>query len=63
MEKILTEVFLPAQGKCYDVYLPTDQLVQEILPRLSKMLAELSDGDFVPTGNEVLCSAEKKRHP
>lgn len=55
MSNVLVEVYLPANGKSYDVRIPTAVTLWEILPVLAKLLSHLSDGSFRAKEFPVLC--------
>lgn len=58
MNKVLVEIFLPAAGRSFDVYIPLESQMSEVLLLVSSLLGDLADGKYKPTGNEVLCDAE-----
>ncbi len=55
MNKILVEIYVPAVGKSFDVFLPLTSSMNEVLQLVSNSLAQLSDGKFKPTESTVLC--------
>ncbi|OCA87677.1 methyltransferase [Bacillus sp. FJAT-27225] len=57
MNKVLVEVFLPAANQSYDVFIPLDSRMSEVLQMVSTLLSELSDGKFKATRDAVLCDA------
>lgn len=58
MDKVLVEIFLPAAGKSYDVYIPLENRMSEVLLLVSSLLTELADGKYKATPDAVLCDAE-----
>lgn len=58
MNKVLVEIFLPAAGMHFDVYLPLESKMSEVLTLVSSLLSDLSDGKYKATGDAVLCDAE-----
>ncbi len=58
MNKILTEVFLPANGKSYEIFLSEDIFVYEAAGLISEILTEVSDGFFTASASDILCSRE-----
>ncbi|MCQ2469342.1 MAG: methyltransferase [Ruminococcus sp.] len=58
MDKILTEVYLPASGRTYEIYLNGDMYVYEAVQLLTDILSEISGGFFCGSGSDVLCSRE-----
>jgi hypothetical protein len=57
MSKVLVEVTLPAAEKTFDVYIPLESKVGEVLKLLGGIMTDLSDGKFMSTNNDVLCDA------
>jgi hypothetical protein len=57
MNKVLVEIFLPASGKTFDVYIPLESQMSEVLSLVSSLLSDLSDGTYKAGGTEVLCDA------
>lgn len=58
MNKVLVEIFLPAADQSYDVYIPLESQMSEVLTLVSMLVTDLSDGKFKAMGSEVLCDAE-----
>lgn len=58
MEKVLVEVFLPAAGRSYDVYIPLASPMSEVLQLISALLSDLSEGSFQACEDTILCDAE-----
>lgn len=61
MEKIVTEVYLPAAGQSFDVRIPLDISMYEAADIVGKLLGELAEGYFKPSGDEILCDRETGR--
>jgi hypothetical protein len=57
MNKVLVEIFLPAAGKSFDVYLPLESQMSEVVLLVSALLSDLSDGKYKANDNAVLCDA------
>jgi hypothetical protein len=57
MNKVLVEIFLPAAGKSFDVYLPLESQMSEVVMLVSTLLSDLSDGKYKANDNAVLCDA------
>lgn len=55
MNKVLVEIFLPAAGKSFDVYIPLESPLSEVLLLVSTCLSDLSDGRYKANGEAVLC--------
>ena len=58
MDKVLVEVYLPAAGRSYDVYIPLASPMNEVLQLISTLLSDLSEGSFMANDDTVLCDAE-----
>jgi hypothetical protein len=57
MNKILVEIFLPAANRSFDVYIPLDSPMSEVLVLVAAVLSDLSDGKYKATQDAVLCDA------
>lgn len=55
MNKITVELYLPAAREHYDVRIPGDSRIGEIIPLLEACMAELAEGYFVPNSDSLLC--------
>lgn len=58
MKKVLVEVYVPVIEARYDVFIPCASQMSEVLELLKKAVADLSDGQFIPTGETTLCYRE-----
>ena len=56
--KILVEIYLPPAGKCFDVFIPADSRMSDLVPLVSEALSELSEGRFRGGTDTVLCSRD-----
>ena len=56
--KALVEIFVPAAGERYDVYIPLDVRMSEVLQLVSKALSDLSGGRYQAARDAVLCDAD-----
>ncbi len=56
--KVLVEILLPAARQKYDVYIPLDSKMSEVVKLVSNALEELSEGKYMATEDSVLCDAE-----
>ena len=54
MNKLLVEVYVPSTGSAYDVYIPYNARVFEMLPLMTRAVEKLSDGLFV-LNDAALC--------
>ena len=57
MKKYLVDVYLPACGKHYDVYLPTGKQIGEATQLLVSIAESLSGGSYKGTVNSLLLNA------
>ena len=57
MKKYLVDVYLPASGEHYDVYLPAGKQIGEATQLLVSMAESLSGGSYKGTVNTVLLDA------
>jgi hypothetical protein len=58
MNKVLVEIFLPAADRSFDVYIPLESKMSEVVTLVAALLSELSDGKYKATKDAVLCDAE-----
>lgn len=58
MSKILIELFVPSTNSSYDMFIPQDVQMCDILALMKKAISELSDGRFVADDNTLLCTRE-----
>jgi len=58
MKKYLVDVYLPAAGKHFDVFLPTGKKIGEATQLLVNIAESLSGGSYKGTQNSVLLKAE-----
>jgi len=57
MKKYLVDVYLPASGKHYDVYLPAGKKIGEATQLLVNIIESLSGGSYKGTADTVLLDA------
>lgn len=58
--KILVNIYIPIIEKKFDVFIPDFLLIKEIIELLISAIHELSDVDYISSGNEFLCLIDKK---
>ena len=58
MEKVLVEVYVPAIGKGYDVFLPGQITVQQAMNTLNGIFAKLNQEYFKNASQMLLCDRE-----
>ena len=59
MDKALVNLFVPSIGEQYDVRIPTFLTVKEVSDLLARLLADLTDHQYVSSGQEFLCSMDQ----
>jgi hypothetical protein len=57
MKKYLVDVYLPASGKHYDVYLPAGKRIGETTQLLINIAESLAGGSYMGTSDTVLLNA------
>jgi hypothetical protein len=55
MDKVLVEVYVPASEKSFDVFLPLESKLYEVVYLLNNTISELTQGEFSSTGDAILC--------
>lgn len=55
MNKILTEVFVPSVGETFEMYLPRDSRMSEVLGLIQQAVRELTGGAFLPDKEVIIC--------
>lgn len=58
MRKYLVDIYLPAVGQHYDVYLPTGKRIGEATQLISGIAASLSGGSYKGGSDSVLLDAD-----
>lgn len=61
MEKLLLAIEVPSVGKSFDALVPRFMTVEQLRQLLYQPLAELTNGAYIPSGEEILCSREDRR--
>lgn len=55
MDKILIEVYVPLLDCAYDIFIPRQSPMHEVLELIKRAITELSDGRFVADGTTIIC--------
>ena len=55
MSEILVGIFVPAIQTEYDVFIPANSTISDILELTGKAISDQSDGRFVPDETTVIC--------
>ena len=56
--KALVEIFVPAAAQTYDVYIPLDVKMSEVVKMVASALSDLSGGKYKATSSALLCDAD-----
>ncbi len=56
--KLLVEVYVPAAGKRFEIYIPPFLRLHEILEMMKAAIEELCVGAYKPDKHTLLCSLE-----
>ena len=56
--KILVEVYVPASGDRFDVWIPLESRMGEVSKLIASALSDLSKGKFKGNSDTVLCDAD-----
>lgn len=56
--KALVEIIIPAASQKYDVYIPLDSKMSEVVAMVANALSDLSNGRYKATSDAVLCDAD-----
>ena len=56
--KALVEIIVPAADVKFDVYIPLESRMEEVLRLVSAALSDLTNGKYKATDDTVLCDAE-----
>lgn len=54
MNKVLVNVYIPILNKDYDIFIPTQIQLFEVIALIKRAVSELSEGQFVPSHDTVL---------
>lgn len=58
MDKILVEVYVPVLGTAWDMFIPQEVPMYEVLTMMKKAAADLSAGMFKADENTAVCHRE-----
>ena len=61
MDHILISLYVPALEEAFDVMVPDFMPVGDVIRLLGQALAELSYGNYVISGNELLCAVDRNQ--
>lgn len=58
MDKFLVEVYVPILGTSWDMFIPQELKMHEVLEMMKKAIADLSGGRFMVNDNTAVCHRE-----
>lgn len=58
MQKVLVEVFVPVLDRSFDMFIPLQSPMYEVLELMKKAISEMSDGRFIANQNTTICHRE-----
>lgn len=56
--KALVEISVPAAAKKFDVFIPLESRMSEVVQMVAGALGELSEGKYKATAEAILCDAD-----
>ena len=56
--KVLVEITVPATTQKFDVYIPLESKMSDVIKMVSGALSDLSDGKYKATEEAILCDAD-----
>ena len=56
--KALVEISVPASGMKFDVFIPVESRMSEVLKLVSSAISDLTEGKYKATDDAVLCDAQ-----
>ena len=56
--KVLVEILVPAAAQKYDVYIPLESKMSEVVIMVAGALSDLSNGKYKATNEAILCDAD-----
>lgn len=58
MDKTIVEVYVPIIPKSYDIFIPQNSQMADVLELIKRAVYDLSDGRFIPDAKTALCMRE-----
>ena len=55
MDKVLVEVYVPTLRTAYDMFLPVNAMMYDVVKLIMKAVSDLSGGKFVADENTIIC--------
>ncbi len=56
--KVLVEISIPASNEKYDVFIPLESRMSDVIKMVAAAANDLSDGEYRATETAVLCDAD-----
>lgn len=56
--KVLVEIYVPATEQTYDVFIPLESRMCDVIKMVANALSDLSEGKYKATNDAILCDAE-----
>lgn len=56
--KALVEISVPAANRKFDVFIPMESKMSEVVKMVATALSDLSDGKYKATNEAILCDAD-----
>lgn len=58
MDKVLIKVYVPSLADAYEIFIPLDIRLHEIIGLISSVIEQHSEGQYCSSHKEVLCEKE-----
>lgn len=58
MNKALVEINVPAAAQKFDVFIPLDSKMSDVVKMVATALSDLSEGKYKATEDAILCDAD-----
>lgn len=55
MDKVLVEIFVPVLNNSFDIFIPLQSQMYEVLEMIKKAVTDISEGRFMANPNTTLC--------
>jgi hypothetical protein len=59
MNKIIVEVYLPANGETYDIRVPDDMYIRDVADILGDLFSDVAKGMYCKSDINILCLRDK----
>lgn len=57
-DKALVEIVVPAAGQKFDVFIPLESRMSDVVKMVASALSDLSEGSYKATDTAILCDAD-----